>query len=138
MDRRTRPQRAAAEGSEVMARYAAGTSVPVNRSRVEVERVLVRYGASGFGYSWERREVAVNPIPAYGKKTEIREFVMFGFKLTSRSIRLDVPMPTEREPGSQSRMEASTRHRWRALLLLIKAKLGVLESGITALEHEFL
>jgi len=121
-----------------MARYAAGTSVPVDRSRVEVERVLVRYGASGFGYSWERREVAVNPIPAYGKKTEIREFVMIGFKFKDRSIRLDVPMPTEREAGSQSRMEASTRQRWRALLLVIKAKLEAVESGISTLEHEFL
>lgn len=121
-----------------MRRYAQNTSVPVDRSRAEIERVLVRYGASGFGYSWERREVAVTPPKVYGPKTEIREFAMIGFKLKATQIRLDVPMPTEREAGSVARLEAAQRQRWRALLLVIKAKLEAVESGIGTLESEFL
>jgi hypothetical protein len=121
-----------------MGRYAEGTDVPVDRSRSEIERVLQRYGASGFGYSWERREVPIDPIPAHGPKREQRDFVALGFTFKDRRIRLDVPMPTEREAGSQSRMEAATRQRWRAMLLVIKAKLEAVASGISTLEHEFL
>lgn len=121
-----------------MRRYAQNTSVPVDRSRAEIERVLQRYGAAGFGYSWERREVVVSPIPAYGPKTELREFAMLGFKFKACSIRLDVPMPTIREAGSEARLGAARRQRWRALLLVIKAKLEAVESGIGTLESEFL
>jgi len=121
-----------------MRRYAQNTSVPVDRSRAEIERVLERYGATGFGYSWERREVAISPVPVYGSKTELREFAMLGFQLRKRSIRLDVPMPTVREVGSEARIDAARRQRWRALLLVIKAKLEAVESGIGPLESEFL
>ena len=38
-----------------MTRYADGTAVPMERSRAEAERTLMRYGASGFAYAWERR-----------------------------------------------------------------------------------
>lgn len=121
-----------------MSRYAENTSVPADRSRVEVEKTLMRYGASGFGYSWEKREVARNPIPATGPRTEIRMFAMVGFKFKNRSIRLDLPMPTEREVGTAAKAEKATRQRWRALLLVIKAKLEAVDSGISTLEHEFL
>lgn len=36
-------------------RYAEGTSVPMERSRAEAEKTLIRYGAHGFAYAWERR-----------------------------------------------------------------------------------
>jgi len=110
-------------------RFAQRTSVPADRSRAEVERVLQRYGARGFGYSWERRE---------GPKTELREFSDIVFDFKGRRIRLDVPMPTEREAGTTAKAEAATRQRWRALLLVLKAKLEAVESGISTLEREFL
>ena len=121
-----------------MRRYAQHTSVPADRSRDEVERVLTRYGASGFGYSWERREMPVQPVPTYGPRTELREFATLVFHLRKRRIRLDVPMPTDREAGGTSRRDAAVRQRWRAILLVIKAKLEAVESGIATLEAEFL
>lgn len=33
--------------------YAKDTSVPVDRSKAEIERILIRYGADGFMYGWE-------------------------------------------------------------------------------------
>lgn len=42
-----------------MSRYASSTSVPMERSRLEVERTLQRYGATGFAYAWEHRTEAV-------------------------------------------------------------------------------
>lgn len=121
-----------------MSRYAENTSVPADRSRAEIDRVLSRYGASGFGYSWERREVAINPVPVYGPKTEQRDFAAIVFQFKARRVRLDVPMPTAREAGTTERAERASRQRWRALLLVIKAKLEAVESGISTLEQEFL
>ncbi len=116
-----------------MSRYAENTSVPVERSRAEVEHVLSRYGATGFGYSWERRAVAITPTPTYGPRTE-----MLVFQVATRRVRLDVPMPTQREAGSEKKAEAAARQRWRAVVLVIKAKLEAVESGISTLEAEFL
>jgi len=121
-----------------MTRYAQNTSVPVDRSRAEIERTLARYGATGFGYQWERREVPVNPPRTYGPKTEQREYASIIFMFKDRRIRLDMPMPTEREAGSGARAEAAVRQRWRVLSLVIKAKLETVASGISTLEAEFL
>lgn len=121
-----------------MSRYAENTSVPADRSRAQIDKILTRYGASGFGYSWERREVAILPTPVYGPKTEQRDFAAVVFQFKERRVRLDVPMPTAREAGTAARAEKATRQRWRALLLVIKAKLEAVESGISTLEQEFL
>ncbi|HEY2848339.1 MAG TPA: hypothetical protein VGI97_00550 [Gemmatimonadaceae bacterium] len=121
-----------------MSRYAENTSVPADRSRAEIDKILTRYGASGFGYSWERREVAINPVPAHAPRTEQRDFAAIVFQFKERRVRLDVPMPTAREAGTAERAERATRQRWRALLLVIKAKLEAVESGISTLEQEFL
>jgi hypothetical protein len=39
-----------------MARYASNTDVPSDRSRAEIERTLVRYGADEFMYGTRARE----------------------------------------------------------------------------------
>jgi hypothetical protein len=56
-------------------RYAAGTSVPIDRTRTEIERLLVRYGAAAFQYGWEGDRAAI------------------GFKLADRYVRILLPMP---------------------------------------------
>jgi hypothetical protein len=103
-----------------VSRYAANTSVPVERSRAEIEKTLVRYGATGFGYSWDRR------IRGSGAAEEHAVLV---FALGGRRVQLDVVMPEA--PKEQ-------RQRWRALLLVVKAKLEAVESGLGTLESEFL
>lgn len=35
--------------------YAIGTSVPVERSKAEVERMLARYGATKYASAWDAR-----------------------------------------------------------------------------------
>lgn len=157
-----------------MSRYAQGTTVSVERSRVEAERTLQRYGATGFGYSWARRR---EPVPhpedcttCHGARqverrsvypqgtpglmacprfclspsvvdppTLEREVVQIVFEMQKRAIRLEVPMPTEREAGgSAKKRDAAVRQRWRALVLVLKAKLEAVASGISTLEAEFL
>lgn len=121
-----------------MPRYASQTSVPADRSRAEIEKVLERYGASQFGYGWEDRE---------GQR-----HAAVTFRLDDRIIRFVVPMPdpfapefsetpTGRERSDSSRIaewEKATRQRWRALLLVVKAKLEAVDSEIASFEEEFL
>lgn len=116
-----------------MSKYAANTEVSTERSRGEIERILVRYEATSFAYGWE------------GNTT------ILGFKMQDRHIRYKIAMPiiqdfrlteTGRARTSRDAIEAAweqaCRQRWRALALIIKAKLEAIESGITDFESEFL
>jgi hypothetical protein len=156
-----------------MSRYAEGTSVPMERSRAEAEKTLIRYGARGFLYAWETRAEPYphprdcrrcqgtrvdpdqptqrapgaeprrcNSFPWNAPKTLERSVVVLGFTMrldgVERQVRLDVPMPHELECGSRAKADAATRQRWRALVLVLKAKLEAVASGISTLESEFL
>lgn len=116
-------------------KYAAETKVDAGRSRAEIERTLQRYGATGFMYGWQGRRA------------------MIGFEMDGKRIQfeLEMPDPDGREfthtPGrgqrrsmaqQASEYEKATRQRWRALALVIKAKLEAIESGIATFEQEFL
>jgi len=112
--------------------YAENTSVPAERSRGEIERTLERYGADGFSYGWIDRKATV------------------AFRADGRMVRFDLEMPTlgdfsvtdtgrSRSPAqTEKERDKAVRQRWRALLLVIKAKLEAVESGITSFEAEFL
>lgn len=117
-----------------MSRYAENTQVPSDRSRAEIERTLGRYGASGFMYGWQEG------------------YAVVAFEMMGRRIRFDLPMPdrqstqfTQTETGrersaaqAEKAYEQAVRQGWRALHLVIKAKLEAVESGITEFEEEFL
>jgi hypothetical protein len=73
------------------------------------------------------------------------------FRLQGRAVRfiLVMPDPNAREFTHHSRgmrtpdaaakaWEQATRQRWRALALVIKAKLEAVDAGITTVEDEFL
>lgn len=118
-----------------MAKYAEGTSVSSYRSREEIERTLMRYGATGFmcGTMAERATVA--------------------FEMQGRRVQFMLPMPDRKDrefthtPGrgqvrSQAQQdkayEQAVQQRWRALALVVKAKLEAVESGISEFESEFM
>jgi hypothetical protein len=117
-----------------VSRYASDTVVPIDRSRSEIERILSRYGAEAFMY-------ATKPDRA-----------MIAFQVKGRHVRMVLPMPTERDeeisldrwgrkakgPVIQKRIEQEARRRWRAMALVIKAKLEAVTSGIAVFEDEFL
>lgn len=120
-----------------MATYAKGTEVSAERSRAEIEKTLQRYGATDFGYL----------------SRESGRLATLAFRLASRSIRFEIqlPDPASREfthsPGrglprtaaaAAAAWEQSTRQRWRALALVIKAKLEAVESCIATFDEEFL
>jgi hypothetical protein len=118
-----------------MPRYAAATIVSAEKSRMEIETTLRKYKASHFGY-------ATGPTGAR---------VMF--VIEDRHIRFDLPLPdrnsrefvrtpvrdTFRSPEAcEAAWEQACRQRWRALALVIKAKLEAVDTGITTVEDEFL
>lgn len=117
-----------------MPTYAADTSVPVERSKNEIERTLERYGADAFMYGWDRAANAA----------------VIAFEIEGRRIRIVVPMPKREQfvatPTGRKRAasvidsewEQGKRQRWRALALIVKAKLEAVEAGISTLEAEFL
>ncbi len=115
-----------------MGKYAANTNVSSELSRLEIEKTLLRYGADNFAYAM-----------AAGK-------ALIGFTMCERQIKFVLPLPAKEEfeltPTGRKRTENSQyeaweqacRQRWRALNLVIKAKLEAVECGISVFEDEFM
>lgn len=116
-----------------MSKFASHTNVSASSSRMEIEKVLKRYEASGFAY------------------TSLPDKAIIMFEMNNRQIRFHIPFPTAKafcttptgrtrnnESSIEKHFEQAINQRWRALLLVIKAKLEAVESGITTFETEFM
>ena len=118
-------------------RYAQSTTVTIERSRAEIESILGRYGTSKFAYFSEEHRA------------------MIAFEIKGKRIRFIIPLPDKSETRfnrkkhynssrqmtpeeSQKVWEQACRQKWRALSLIIKAKLEYVESGDVTVEEEFL
>lgn len=116
------------------AAFAAGTDVSVEKSRAEIEGLIVRYGATSTAF-----------MNSPGR-------AMIAFEAKGRKILFELPLPQqsdkkfERDGRNHVRnqdqifvvWEQACRQKWRALALVIKAKLEAVSSGITTFEDEFL
>lgn len=118
-----------------MTRFAEQTSVPADRSRGEIERTLSRYGATGFMYGWDENGAVV------GFRAQER-LVQFRLAMPDRDDRRFTMTPAGKRERSAAQAEAAweqaTRQIWRALLLVVKAKLEAIDAGISTFEQEFL
>lgn len=121
-----------------MPRYAADTCVPVERSRAEIEQIVQRYDASEFTSGWRSGSA------------------MIAFVIQGWHVRFILPLPSRSEKrfthkkDRSGRLVARTenqvvnayeqdvRQRWRALLLVIKAKLEAVDCQISTIEEEFM
>ena len=115
--------------------YAEKTTVPVSRTKADIEDLVQKYGADQF-ISGYRNDLA-----------------MIGFSLAGRQIRFLLPLPDKQarefqytpgrgqrrtEDAAHAAWEQACRSKWRALYLIIKAKLEAVEAGISTVEREFL
>lgn len=91
--------------------YAAKTTVPVGKTRQEIEQLLTRHGAKRFAVAVEKNSGGVT------------------FDIQDRRVRFQLVLPAT---------EQGDRQRWRALLLCIKAKIESVESKIETFEEAFL
>lgn len=96
-----------------MAEYAARTKVPADKTRLDIELMMRRRGADQFfsGGDGER--------------------AMLAFRLNGRQVRFVLPL-------GDARNEQHRKSRWRALFLVIKAKLEAIDIGILTLDDAFL
>jgi len=116
-------------------RYAADTAVSSANSRAEIESILHRYGATAFAYGTTLREARI--------MFEIAGWrMLFKLPLPDRGADEFWRTPARRNrrapDAAEAAYEQAVRQRWRALTLVIKAKLEAVETGITTIENEFL
>lgn len=114
--------------------YAKNTRVGEGKSKDDLERILLRYGADGFAHGWQGNRIAIE------------------FQLHSRRIRFELMLPDANDPDIaetptgrtrspnvvREALDAERRRLWRALVLVVKAKLEAVKSGISTVEQEFL
>jgi hypothetical protein len=117
-----------------MATYAATTQVPVDRSRSEIERTLSRYGADAFMYGWDKDRAVVQ----FSAHDRIIRFMLPLPDKSDRRFRLTPTGKARTAESAEKEWEQACRQRWRALSLVIKAKLEAVEAGIAEFEDEFL
>lgn len=115
-----------------MTKYATTTSVSVEKSKHEIERILQRYGASAFAYGWNQ-DSAVIQFEAHAKR------IKFVLPLPAKDHYRKTPEGRMRHNENLvlSAWEQGCRSRWRALALIIKAKLEAVQSGVALFEQEF-
>jgi hypothetical protein len=116
-------------------RYAEGTSVAVEKTRAEIESLLKRHGATAF-------------FSASDANTS-----MIGFHMGARVFRLEIRVAKPEHAPKPKRLFVNSskvlaqgerwatdenKRRWRAQLLLIKAKLEMIATGESSIEREFL
>lgn len=103
--------------------FAAETKVPVGQTQGEIRTLVNKNGADSFALMEERNRVHV------------------AFQIKGRRIRFTIPLPersdSESSADEQRRMKV-TRSKWRALLLVIKAKLESVEAKIETFDEAFL
>ena len=113
-------------------RYAEGTPVTVERSRGEIGGILASHGVERMGW------------------TTSPEGDDLLFELAGHRFRFQIIKPDEAEVRRlyanlyapqvdwPAKVAAEWRRRWRANVLLLKAKLEFIDSGDTTLERELL
>lgn len=117
-----------------MTRYAAQTQVPSDRSRTEIEKTLLRYGATQFAYGVDRTAALIGFV-AHGRQ------IRFVLPLPDRAATTFTTTPTGRRrtrAQAEAEFERAVRQHWRALALVVKAKLEAVEAGIAEFTDEFL
>ena len=135
-------------------RYAEGTSVSVAKSQQEISVLLQKAGAHPVGFQFHDTHAVV----AFTLTTNIPEKKRDGVivqvaeqRKTHIMMRLEVPnrvdfakkrvrhwMQTCTPEEQAKRWEQACRERWRALALVLKAKLISVESKVETVEEAFL
>lgn len=93
--------------------YAVATTVPVQRTRAEIEELCLKNAATGFAYFTN----------AHG--------AMVAFEIGGLRLVFRLPLPNSDDAQD-------CRSRWRGLLLCIKAKFESVNRGVETFEEAFL
>ena len=119
-------------------KFATQTTVPVEKTKADIEVVMRRYGATSFASGWDQE----------------RAFIQFDCKERRLRFLMNLPNPSDeqfttyrrspqgnllsRTPDAASGLwEQACRSKWRSLLLVIKAMLEAVEAEIVSFEDAF-
>ncbi|GMW01483.1 MAG: hypothetical protein AMXMBFR84_26200 [Candidatus Hydrogenedentota bacterium] len=118
-----------------MSQYAKDTNVPIERSKAEIERLLMQNGAESIYTGMEKARASI------------------AFRLKGYNIIFRIAMPdpnstrfTHSHNGARRRSneaaykewEQGCRERWRCLFLCIKAKIHAIDSRVETFEQAFM
>ncbi len=113
-------------------KYASGTTVTPARSREELDKLLGKYGATGFGYVNQKHAAAImfelngRTYRYLAKMPQLEDF-----KKTSSGLFLS-------SVNQKKAWEQAVKEQWRALVATIKGKLIAVDSGIETFEEVFM
>jgi hypothetical protein len=93
--------------------YAARTTVPADQTRLQIEDMMRKHGADQF-FSGADNDRAI-----------------LAFRIKGRHMRFVLPL-------GDARTKQQVMARWRALWLVVKARLEAIDIGISTLEEAFL
>ena len=86
------------QGTGLMPRYAEKTQVTPEKSRIEIERILQRYGADQFVYGWDG------------------DRAVLGFRYQGIMVRFKIPLPDRKDfessPTGRSRTENAVQQAY--------------------------
>lgn len=125
-------------------RFAEGTSVAVSKTKVELDELLMKHGATQRAFA----------------EDEDRGVAIVLFRLANRNVRLEVKLPAlltysyetrskwpsgaygwveqRRKAWAAGKRDQGCRESWRRVLLVTKAKLELVADGTSSVEREFL
>jgi hypothetical protein len=125
----------AAERKEIVMAFAEGTTVSAVKSKMEIEELILKRAGRDSEFS----------------SGQAAGIAAIQFCTKNRRVRFTLPLPTEDEAKKLKRrgynltpaqraewIDGETRRRWRCLLLTIKAKFEVVDTGIETFDEAFL
>jgi len=117
-----------------MARYAEGTEVAVEKSQAELKRLIERYGARKV-LTFDDQDEGVSAL-----QFQIRDRqVLLRLRFPAESeFRLDARGRLRTDNARYNAWDAERRRLWRSLVMVVKAKLESVESGIETFDEAFL
>jgi hypothetical protein len=111
-----------------MSRYAEGTTVSVDSSRGEITGILAKHGVVRMGW-WSDTDGDALQFELKGGRYELRMK-----RPTLQDIRRMYPNARD----ESAKIAQEWRRRWRANVLLLKAKLEFADGETTSIERELL
>lgn len=112
--------------------YAKGTDVSVDRSQQEITRILQRYQVDSYAFGASKTTVSL------------------GFELNGVPVRIELPTPVRPDPAAKTKAangrmvslmpawEQEIKETWRALALVLKANLELVERKAVSIEQAFM
>ena len=113
-------------------KYANKTTVNIEKSQIEIQKLLRKYGATKYAIDWENNnllfELHGRPVKIHVKDPDIND----------KEIQF-TPSGIQRTPSKiQDSFKQAKRQMWRVMLLFLKATLEAIDMGVIELDQAML